>query len=151
LQVIILGCCWGDWKQKFAILLASQLGGTNKFANFFEVEIPVVFRRYFFLDKGLYLQNHPPKEKGVSMKERASRFQRLMDENGWTRVELARQLGVSRAWVNRVLRAPSWFHVSLPYKSPPRSEEKNVLTNLLYTAILRRVTVKSADRLISEL
>jgi hypothetical protein len=29
----------------------------------------------------------------------------LMDENGWTWAELARQLGVSRAWVTKVLRS----------------------------------------------
>ena len=34
---------------------------------------------------------------------RAARFQRLMDENDWTRSELARQLGISRAWVTKVL------------------------------------------------
>jgi transcriptional regulator with XRE-family HTH domain len=29
--------------------------------------------------------------------------QGLLDENGWTRAELARQFGVSRAWVSMVL------------------------------------------------
>ena len=82
----------------------SALGGTNKFANFFVVEIPVVFRRKFFLDKELYLHNHPPKPRKETKEERAARFQRLMDENGWTRAELALQLGVSRAWVTKVLR-----------------------------------------------
>ncbi len=81
-----------------------SLGGTNKFANFFVVEIPVVFRRKFFLDKELYLHNHPPKPRKETKEERAARFQRLMDENGWTRAELALQLGVSRAWVTKVLR-----------------------------------------------
>ena len=80
-----------------------KLGGTNKFANFFVVEIPVTFRRGFFLDKELYLQNHPPKTLRETMKKRAIRFQRLMDENDWIRAELARQLSVSRAWVTKVL------------------------------------------------
>ncbi|MEE9465109.1 MAG: helix-turn-helix transcriptional regulator [Candidatus Neomarinimicrobiota bacterium] len=40
------------------------------------------------------------------MEARAHRFQRLMDENGWSRAELARQLGVSRAWVTKVLSNP---------------------------------------------
>ena len=80
------------------------LGGTNKFSNFFEVEIPVVFRRGFFLDHELYIQNHPAKPHRETREERANRFQLLMDENDWTRAELARQLGVSRAWVTRVLR-----------------------------------------------
>ncbi|UCH09775.1 MAG: helix-turn-helix transcriptional regulator [Fidelibacterota bacterium] len=30
-----------------------------------------------------------------------------MDENGWTRAELARQLGVNRAWVTKVLQSGS--------------------------------------------
>ena len=81
-----------------------MLGGTNKFANFFVVEIPVVYRRGFFLDRELYMQNNPPKPHRDTMEERAVRFQQLMDENDWTRAELARQLGVSRAWVTKVLR-----------------------------------------------
>ena len=72
-------------------------------SNFFVIEIPVVFRRYFFLDKAAYLANLPPKPKHETGEERATRFQRLMDDNGWTRAELARQLGVSRAWVTKVL------------------------------------------------
>ena len=32
-------------------------------------------------------------------------YERLMQENGWTKAELARQLGVSRAWVTTVLNA----------------------------------------------
>ena len=63
-----------------------------------------MFRRYFFLDKELHLQNRPPKRLRETQVERAARFQRLMDENGWSRAELARQLGVSRAWVTKVLR-----------------------------------------------
>lgn len=78
----------------------------NRFSNFFVVEIPVVFKRYFFLDKELYLQNHPPKTRRETKVERAAYFQRLMDENGWTRAELARQVGVSRAWVTKVLSTP---------------------------------------------
>jgi len=66
-----------------------MLDRTNKFANFFEVEIPVVIHRKFFLDKESYLQNHPPKPMREIKKERA---------------ELAQQLGVSRAWVTKVLR-----------------------------------------------
>ncbi|MFC1619847.1 helix-turn-helix domain-containing protein [Candidatus Neomarinimicrobiota bacterium] len=69
------------------------------------MEVPIVFRRKFFLDKELYLQNHPPKPCRETKEERATRFQRLMDENGWTRAELARQLGISRAWVTKVLRS----------------------------------------------
>ena len=90
--------------RKFANLQGLQLGTTSKLANFFEVEIPVVFRRKFFLDKELYLLNHPPKPRHETKEERATRFQQLMDENGRTRAELARQLGVSRAWVTKVFK-----------------------------------------------
>ena len=64
-----------------------ELGGTDEFANFFVVEIPVIFHRQFFLDRELYLQNHPAKPSRETMAERAARFKRLMDENGWTRAE----------------------------------------------------------------
>ncbi len=75
----------------------------NKFSNFFVIEIPVVFRRYFFLDKEAYIANLSPKPKRETRAERTVRYQQLMAENGWTRAELARQLGVSRAWVTKVL------------------------------------------------
>ena len=35
---------------------------------------------------------------------RAQEYQGLLEKNGWTRAELARRLGVSRAWVTTVLR-----------------------------------------------
>ena len=89
----------------FIFQFQGSLGGTNEFANHFVVEIPVVFRRHFFLDRELYLQNHPPKPKRETKADRAVRFRRLMEDNGWTRAELARQLGVSRAWVTKVLRS----------------------------------------------
>ncbi|MFC1547045.1 helix-turn-helix domain-containing protein [Candidatus Neomarinimicrobiota bacterium] len=76
-------------------------------SNFLEVEIPVVFSRQFFLDKDSYIANRPPKPQRETKEERAARFQRLMDDNGWSRAELARQLGVSRAWVTKVLRTPN--------------------------------------------
>lgn len=84
--------------------LQDTLRASNDNSNFFEVEIPVVFRRYFFLDRDLYLQNRPPKPHRETTEERAARFKQLMDENDWTRAELARQLGVSRAWVTKVLK-----------------------------------------------
>jgi len=36
---------------------------------------------------------------------RAKEYQGLLDKNGWTRAELARQLKVSRAWVTTVLKS----------------------------------------------
>ncbi|MFC1482119.1 helix-turn-helix domain-containing protein [Candidatus Neomarinimicrobiota bacterium] len=50
------------------------------------------------------MQNHPPKPKRETKEERAARFQQLMDDYDWTRAELAKQLGVSRAWVTKVLK-----------------------------------------------
>ena len=67
-------------------------------------EIPVMLRRYFSLGRKLYLQVRPSKVKRETKEERAARSQRLMEENGWSRAELARQLGVSRAWVTKVLQ-----------------------------------------------
>jgi DNA-binding XRE family transcriptional regulator len=40
-------------------------------------------------------------------KERVNRsieYQTMMEENGWTKADLARHLGVSRAWVTIVMR-----------------------------------------------
>ena len=48
------------------------------------------------------MQINPPKPIRETMEERAARFQRLMDKNRWTRAELARHLGVSRARVTIV-------------------------------------------------
>jgi hypothetical protein len=71
------------------------------------IEIPVVFSRQFFLDKENYIANLPLKPPRETKEERAARFQRLMDDNGWIRAELARQLGVSRAWITKVLGTPA--------------------------------------------
>jgi len=70
------------------------------------IEIPVVFSRYFFLDKEAYIANLPQKPIRETKEERTARFQQLMDDNGWSRAELARQLGVSRAWITKVLSNP---------------------------------------------
>lgn len=45
------------------------------------------------------------RQKWVDAKlKRAKEYQKLIDENGWTKAELARQLGVSQVWVTRVLK-----------------------------------------------
>ncbi|MEJ2637192.1 MAG: helix-turn-helix transcriptional regulator [Calditrichia bacterium] len=36
--------------------------------------------------------------------QRADSYQKLMNDNHWTRADLARHLGVSRAWVSKVLK-----------------------------------------------
>jgi hypothetical protein len=61
-----------------------------------------------FLPKTQYgLNRCEPLVKRLTNDERARRrkaeYERFMHENGWTRAELARQLGVSRAWVSTVL------------------------------------------------
>ena len=45
-------------------------------------------------------------DKCIDRREgRAYEFHQLMNENGWTRADLAKYLGVSRAWISRVLNA----------------------------------------------
>ena len=50
----------------------------------------------------LTIQDVREKERQVRM-ARAQEYQGLLEKNGWTRAELARQLGVSRVWVTTVL------------------------------------------------
>ena len=45
------------------------------------------------------------KPKTESMAERKMRFQKLIDENNWSRSELSRQLGGSTAWISMVLNS----------------------------------------------
>jgi len=52
----------------------------------------------------LTLQEVREKEKRQRL-ARAREYQGLMDKNGWTRAELARQLGVSRSWVTMVIKS----------------------------------------------
>lgn len=40
-----------------------------------------------------------------SKTDRKKRFIKLMNMNKWTRVELAKHLGISRAWVSKVLNS----------------------------------------------
>ncbi|MFC1565637.1 helix-turn-helix domain-containing protein [Candidatus Neomarinimicrobiota bacterium] len=40
-----------------------------------------------------------------SKKERKVRFIKLLKKNNWTQAELSRHLGVSRAWVTKVLNS----------------------------------------------
>ena len=67
---------------------------------------PPIF--HAFLPKtrfGLQRCELSPKRLTKDERERGRRieYEHLMQENGWTRAELARQLGVSRAWVTTVL------------------------------------------------
>ena len=49
-----------------------------------------------------WLESKKVKPKETNL-ERRMRYSLLMKENGWTRAELSRQLGVSRAWVTMIL------------------------------------------------
>ena len=49
-----------------------------------------------------WLESKQVKPKETKL-ERQKRYSLLMKENGWTRAELSRQLGVSRAWVTMTL------------------------------------------------
>lgn len=46
-------------------------------------------------------------EKRVNARRaRAKEYRGLLEKNGWSQAELARQLGMSRAWVTTVLKGP---------------------------------------------
>jgi len=77
----------------------------NANSNHYEVHIPVVFGRQFFLDKELYCRSAPrkpriPEEHPI---DKAERFLSLMERNKWTQADLAKHLGISRARVTQVL------------------------------------------------
>ena len=40
----------------------------------------------------------------IKNQSRAQEFERILEENAWTKADLARYLGVSRAWVTIVMR-----------------------------------------------
>jgi len=74
-------------------------------SNHYEVRIPVIFGKQFFLDKELYCRsalNKPriPTEHPI---DKAERFLSLMEKNKWTQAGLARHLGISRARVTQIL------------------------------------------------
>lgn len=49
-----------------------------------------------------WLESNKVKPKETKL-ERRERYSLLMKKNGWTRAELSRQLGDSRAWVTMIL------------------------------------------------
>ncbi|MBT4362453.1 MAG: helix-turn-helix transcriptional regulator [Candidatus Marinimicrobia bacterium] len=51
----------------------------------------------------LTIQEVREKERRARL-ARAREYRKLLEKNGWTRAELARQLGVSRVWVTTVLK-----------------------------------------------
>ena len=81
--------------------------GTNDNTNYYSFRLTGYMYKYNLLDERQYTLVLPSikKPKKETMGERKVRFQKLMDENGWSRSELSRQLGVSTAWVSMVLNS----------------------------------------------
>lgn len=59
-----------------------------------------MWQKLFFIKK---VKQPPPINTIDSKKERRKQYIKLMKKNKWTRAELAKHLGVSRAWVTKVL------------------------------------------------
>lgn len=88
-------------------------GGTNLLRSSIPNSNFLVFSESFYIKrfKNKGYQYHlcretkqpPPINTSESNKDRKERFKKLLIDNNWTRAELARYLGVSRAWVSNVL------------------------------------------------
>ncbi len=73
----------------------------------------LVFSESFYIERfsnkgyryylGKEAKQAPPIKTSESKTERKKRYIKLMKMNNWTRAELARNLGVSRVWVTKVL------------------------------------------------
>ena len=83
----------------------SVLRGTNGNANYFTFKVVAYsYRRGLLLeDDYTFILSSTVKPSKETKLERQKRYSLLMKENGWTRAELSRQLGVSRAWVTMTL------------------------------------------------
>ena len=78
---------------------------TNGNANYFIFKVVAYsYKRGLLLedDYTFFLSSTVKPSKETKL-ERRKRYSRLMKENSWTKAELARQLGVSRAWVTMTL------------------------------------------------
>ncbi len=71
-------------------ILASQYGLTTLFFT------PVAKKR-------------PKPKPAVTRRELTVQFRELLEENNWTQAELSRHLGVSRAWVTKVLKDKTYY------------------------------------------
>ena len=82
-----------------------SLRGTNGNANYFTFKVVAYsYRRGLLLeDDYTFILSSTVKPSKETKLERRMRYSLLMKENGWTRAELSRQLGVSRAWVTMTL------------------------------------------------
>ena len=83
----------------------SVLRGTNGNANYFTFKVVAYnYRRGLLLeDDYTFILTSIVKPIKETNLERRKRYSLLMKGNGWTRAELSRQLGVSRAWVTMTL------------------------------------------------
>ena len=78
-----------------------MLHGTNGNVDYFTFKVvDYSYRRSLLLeDDYTFILTSTAKPIKETNLERRKRYSLLMKENGWTRAELSRQLGVSRAWV----------------------------------------------------
>ena len=85
--------------------VSHRLRGTNGNANYFTFKVVAYsYRRGLLLeDDYSFILSSTVKPSKETKLERRMRYSLLMKENGWTRAELSRQLGVSRAWVTMTL------------------------------------------------
>ena len=59
---------------------------------------------HFYRKQGHKKVKHLKESWQLKSQSRAQEFKRIMEENGWNKADLARHLGVSRAWVTMVMR-----------------------------------------------
>ena len=81
--------------------------GTEENTNYFTFNLTGYMYKYKLVNTFKYTTVSAPKvkPKKETMIERKIRYQKLIDENNWSRSELSRQLGVSTAWVSMVLNS----------------------------------------------
>ena len=78
-----------------------MLRRTNGNANYFIFKVVAYsYKRGLLLeDDYTFISSSTVKPCKETKLERRKRYSLLINKNGWTKAELARQLGVSRAWV----------------------------------------------------
>jgi hypothetical protein len=83
------------------VLSFGLLRRTNGNANYFIFKVVAYsYKRGLLLeDDYTFISSSTIKPCKETKLERRKRYSLLMKENSWTKAELARQLGVSRAWV----------------------------------------------------
>jgi len=89
------------------VLLNDLYPGTEENTNYFTFNLRGYMYKYKLVNTFKYTTESAPKvkPKKETMIERKIRYQKLIDENNWSRSELSRQLGVSTAWVSMVLNS----------------------------------------------